>query len=168
MKTSQRLFGLIDVVGPVTVGISREHALVQRPRFRQMLSFGHHCGSPEGAGGAERVGIDRRTERLAQHVVSPRPHPGWGFSSRGHHALELVDDQDQLRGIGGDETLLIVRPQRHDGWWSLCRWSLKQRHTMATTEEDREQADCPTHGHLSATYAWPYTAWGEMKREEGS
>ena len=125
MKASQRLFGLIDVVGPVEARISREHALVQRPRFRQMLSLDHHRSSPEGAGGSKRLGIDCRTERLVRHVVSPRPHPEREFNSRGHHAFELVNDQDQLRVIGGDETLLIALPQRHDGWRSLCRWSLK-------------------------------------------
>ena len=36
-KAHQRLFGLIDVVGPVAARIS--HSLVQRPRFRQMLSL---------------------------------------------------------------------------------------------------------------------------------
>lgn len=156
MKASQRLFGLLDVVGPVTVSIAREHALVQRPRFRQLLRLDHHRSSPEGAGGAERVGIDRRMERLAHHVVSPHPHPGRGYSSRGHHTLELVDDQDQLRGIGSDETLLIAFPQRHDGWRSLCRWSLKPRHTMATTEEEEEQTDGPTHGHLSVNCECSY------------
>ena len=156
MKTSQRLFGLIDVVGPVTVGISREHALVQRPRFRQMLSFGHHCGSPEGAGGAERVGINRRTERLAQHMVSPRPHPGRGFSSREHHALELVDDQDQLRGIGGDETLLVARPQRHDGWRRLCLGRSSRDTTWQPPRRKHEQTDGPTHGHLSVICACSY------------
>ncbi len=125
MKASKRLFGLIDVVGPIVARISCEHALVQRTCFRQMLSLDHHRSSPEGAGGSERLGIDRRTERLARHMVSPGPHPGRGFSSRWYHALELVNDQDQLRGIGGDETLLIALPQRHDGWWSLFRWSLK-------------------------------------------
>ena len=42
----------------VAVRISHEHALVQCPRFCQMLSLGHHRGSPEGAGGSERLGID--------------------------------------------------------------------------------------------------------------
>lgn len=31
LKTDQRLFGLIEVVGPVAARISREHTLVQRP-----------------------------------------------------------------------------------------------------------------------------------------
>jgi hypothetical protein len=42
---------------------------------------------------------------------------------------------------------------------------LKQRHAMATTEEDYEQTDCPKHGHLSITGDYSYRAWGEMKRE---
>ena len=47
----------------VAARISRAHALVERPRFCQMLSLGYHRGSPEGAGGSERLGIDCRTER---------------------------------------------------------------------------------------------------------
>ena len=38
---------------------------------------------------------------------------------------------------------------------------------MATTEEDCEQTDGPTHGHLSAKGKCSYRAWGKMKREEG-
>ena len=39
MQAGQRLFGLLDVVGPVTVSILRMHQLVQLPRFRQMLRY---------------------------------------------------------------------------------------------------------------------------------
>lgn len=149
------------------MSISCEYALVQRPRFRQLRSLDHHCRSPEGAGGSERLGIDRRTERLAHHVVSPGPHPGWGFGSCEPHALELVNEQDQLGGIGGDETLLIALPQRHDGWGSLCRGSLKERDTMATTEEDGEQTDGPTHGHLSVECEYSYTVRERGKEKRG-
>lgn len=167
LETIERRIGLIDVVGPITARISRKHALVQLPRFHQLLSLKHHCCSSEGAGGSERLGIDRRTERLALHVMSPCPHPRRRFRSRRHHTLKLVNEQDQLRGIGSDETLLIPLPQRHDGWRNLCRMPLKQRHALATTEKDSEQTDDPTHGHLSVTCDCSYSAWGEKNREEG-
>ena len=61
------------------------------------------------------------------------------------------------------ETLLIVRPQQHDVWRSRCCWSLKQRHTMATTEEDCEQTDGPTHGSLSVK---PGCSYMVRKRDE--
>lgn len=146
-------------------GSNIARAGTQHPRFRQMLSLGRHSGSLEGAGSSDRLGIDRRTERLVRHVGSPRPHPRRGFSPREHHALQLVNDQDQLRVIGGDETLLVAFPERHNGCRSFCRWSLKQRPTMATTEEDCEQTDCSN--------AWPsvgnmrvlLSSWGGMRRE---
>lgn len=48
------------------------------------------------------------TERLAHHMMSPSPHQGRRFSLSGHDALELVDDQNEIRGIGGDGTLLLA------------------------------------------------------------
>jgi hypothetical protein len=53
--------------------------------------------------------------------------------------------------------MLIALPQRHDGWLTLCRPSLKQRHAMTATEEDCEQTDYPTHGSLSVKLGCSYT-----------
>ena len=108
LKASQRLSSLIDVVGDVAARISRAHTLIQRLRFSQMLGLGHHRSSPEAAGGSKSLRIDRCTERLVRHLVSPCPHPGRRFSSLRYDALELFDDQKQLRGIGGSETMLIA------------------------------------------------------------
>ncbi len=98
-----------------------------------MLGLGHHCSSPEGAGGSKSLGVDRCTERLVRHMVSSRLHPGRGFSSLSHDAFELFDDQAQLLVIGGNKAMLISVPQWHDGERSLCHYSLQQRYTVATT-----------------------------------
>jgi hypothetical protein len=87
------------------------------------------------------------------------------FSSASRSSvLEPVNDRDHLRGIGGDETQLIALPQRHDEYRSLCRWSLKQRHTVATTEKDCEQTDCSAHGHRSVNLCVLLQACGEVRR----
>jgi hypothetical protein len=83
---------------------------MQHPSFSHTLSLGHHPGSPEGAGGSKSLRIDRCTERLVRHMVSPCLHSGRRFSSLRHDPLELFDDQTQLRGIGGSETMLIAFP----------------------------------------------------------
>jgi hypothetical protein len=62
-----------------------------------------------------RSGIDRRTERLVYHVISPCLHPGRGFSSLRRDVLELFNDRGQLHGIGGNEALWVALPRRHDG-----------------------------------------------------
>src|SRR5262249_43708369 len=121
-----------------------------------MFGFGHYSGSPEGAGDAESLRIDRRTDRLGRNMRSPPPHPGRGLSSHEHDTLELVNDGGERRRIGGDETLLITLPQRHNGWWSLCRGSLKDRNTMASTEENSEQTSQPTHASLSVQDEYSY------------
>ncbi len=41
-----------------------------------------------------------------------------------HDALELFNDQDQFSGIGGNETMLIALPKRHDRWQNVCCCSL--------------------------------------------
>ena len=38
---------------------------------------------------------------------------------------------------------------------------------LATTEEDCEQADGPTHGYLSANRECAYRGWREMNKKEG-
>ena len=45
-------------------------------------------------------------ERLAHHMMSPSPHPGRRLKLSEHDALELVNDQNNIRGIGSDGTLL--------------------------------------------------------------
>lgn len=110
MKASQRLSSLIGVVGEVAARISREHTLIQRPSFSHTLSLDHHPGSPDGTGDSKGLGIDRCTERLVRQMVSPCLHPGRRFSSLRHDPFELFDDQKQLRGIGGSETMLIALP----------------------------------------------------------
>ena len=47
---------------------------------------------------------------VGSHMVSPCLHLGRRFSSLRHHVLELFDDQKQLPGIGGSETMLIALP----------------------------------------------------------
>src|SRR5437899_546573 len=91
LKVSQRLFGSINVVGPFAVPISRKHALVELPRFRRLLSLNHHCCSSECAGSSERLGIDRRADRLALYVIAPCLHPRRRFSSRRHHTFKLFN-----------------------------------------------------------------------------
>ena len=110
LKASQRLSSLIGVGGDVAARISRAHTLIPHLRFSQMLGLGHHRSSPEGAGGSKSLRIDRCTEWLVRHMVSPCLHPGRRFSSLRHHVLELFDDQKQLPGIGGSETMLIALP----------------------------------------------------------
>ena len=81
------------------------------------------------------------------HTPSCRPAP----DSQTQWAL-LIDPVIAL--IGHEHS--TTSSARHDGWRNLCRWSLKQRQAMATTEEDCAQTNCPTHGHLSATCACAY------------
>jgi len=78
----------------------------------------HLSSCPDNTGGGELRGGQRLygIERLAHYMMSPRPHPEQKFSLSGHDALELIDDQNKIRGIGGDGTLLIACPQWHDGW----------------------------------------------------
>jgi hypothetical protein len=110
LKPSQRLFGSINIVGPFAVRISCDHTLIERPSFRHKFGLGHHPGSPESTGSSESLGIDRRTARLVRHVMSPCLHSEWRFSSLRHDTLEPFNDQDQLRGIGGSEAMLITLP----------------------------------------------------------
>src|SRR5262245_25666832 len=156
LQTCQRFFGPLDVVGPVTMRIAQEHSLIQCPRFLQMFCLNHHRAGLEGAGGAARPWINCRTERLARHVIAPHLHPRWGCRTNGHDTFKLINDQDQLPGVGGNETALIAFPQRHDRRESRSRCPLKERPTLAPTEEDYEQTDHPAHGHLSETCACSY------------
>ena len=55
LKTYQRLSSLIDVVGEVAARIPREHGLIERPSFSQMLGLGHRPSSPVGAGGSKSL-----------------------------------------------------------------------------------------------------------------
>jgi hypothetical protein len=53
---------------------------------------------------------DPQLRRLIQYnVLSPCIASGFPLY------LAVFNDQDQLGGIGGDETLLIALPQRYDG-----------------------------------------------------
>ena len=93
LKTYQRHVGLINIVGPFAARISFAHTLIQRLRFSQMLGLGRHRSSPEGADGSKSLRVDRCTERLVRHMVSPRLHPRRGFSPLRHDAFELFDEQ---------------------------------------------------------------------------
>src|SRR5262245_11949278 len=99
-QTLQSISRLFDIIDAIATRISREHALIKHPGFRQTLSRYLQPSNPERARRSKRLRIDRSANRLTNHVMSPCLDPGRGFDIYMHYTFELIDDQHKFVRIG--------------------------------------------------------------------